>query len=115
MKSKSVFICQACGTHSTKWLGRCPGCDEWNTFIEEIEETVGAEFSFPSSEPVLFEDVKEFKNPRAQVKIEEFNKVLGGGLVIGSLVLVGGEPGIGKSTLLLQVSRDFAIDKQKVL
>jgi DNA repair protein RadA/Sms len=115
MKAKSVFICQNCGTHSPKWLGRCPGCGEWNTLVEEVEETAGAEYSFPSSEPVLYEDIKEFKNPRAKVKIEEFNKVLGGGIVIGSLVLIGGEPGIGKSTLLLQVSRDFALDEQKVL
>jgi len=115
MKSKSVFICQNCGSQSPKWLGRCPGCGEWNTFVEEIEEAAGAEYSFPPSEPVLYQNIKEFKKPRAKVKIEEFNKVLGGGVVLGSVVLIGGEPGIGKSTLLLQVSRDFAVEDKKVL
>jgi len=115
MKPKAVFICQNCGFQSPKWLGRCPNCGEWNTLIEEIEEEMTAEYSFPPSEPVLYQDVKEFKKPRIKVKIEEFNKVLGGGVVIGSLVLIGGEPGIGKSTLLLQVSRDFAGQEEKVL
>jgi DNA repair protein RadA/Sms len=115
MKPKAVFICQNCGFQSPKWLGRCPSCGEWNTLIEEIEEEMTAEYSFPPSEPVLYQDIKEFKKPRIKVKIEEFNKVLGGGVVIGSLVLIGGEPGIGKSTLLLQVSRDFASQEEKVL
>ncbi len=115
MKTKAVFICQNCGFQSPKWLGRCPSCGEWNTLIEEIEETLMAEYSFPPSEPVLYQDIKEFKKTRIKVHIEEFNKVLGGGIVVGSLVLIGGEPGIGKSTLLLQVSRDFAIQDEKVL
>ncbi|MCX6575917.1 MAG: DNA repair protein RadA [Candidatus Aminicenantes bacterium] len=115
MKPKAVFICQNCGFQSPKWLGRCSSCGEWNTLIEEIEEEMTAEYSFPPSEPVLYQDIKEFKKPRIKVKIEEFNKVLGGGVVIGSLVLIGGEPGIGKSTLLLQVSRDFASQEEKVL
>ncbi len=115
MKPKAVFICQNCGFQSPKWLGRCPSCGEWNTLIEEIEEETAAEYSFPPSEPVLYQDIKEFKKPRIKVKIEEFNKVLGGGVVIGSVVLIGGEPGIGKSTLLLQVSRDFAGQEEKVL
>ncbi len=115
MKPKAVFICQNCGFQSPKWLGRCPSCGEWNTLIEEIEEETTAEYSFPPSEPVLYQDIKEFKKPRIKVKIEEFNKVLGGGVVIGSVVLIGGEPGIGKSTLLLQVSRDFAGQEEKVL
>lgn len=115
MKPKAVFICQNCGFQSPKWLGRCPSCGEWNTLIEEIEEEAAAEYSFPPSDPVLYQDIKEFKKPRVKVKIEEFNKVLGGGVVLGSVVLVGGEPGIGKSTLLLQVSRDFAGEEEKVL
>ena len=117
MKAKSVFICQSCGTQSPKWMGRCSGCGEWNTLVEEIEPEAGtgAEYSFPTSEPVLYKDIKEFKNPRLKVKIEEFNAVIGGGVVLGSLTLIGGEPGIGKSTLLLQVSRDFALDGEKVL
>jgi DNA repair protein RadA/Sms len=115
MKAKSVFVCQSCGAQSLKWLGRCPACGEWNSLVEEVEEEAGAEFSFPASEPVLYREIKETKNPRARIRIEEFNKVLGGGVVLGSLVLIGGEPGIGKSTLLLQVSRDFAAEGDKVL
>ncbi|MGA2586719.1 MAG: DNA repair protein RadA [Candidatus Aminicenantales bacterium] len=115
MKSKTVFICQNCGAHSPKWLGRCPQCGEWNTLVEEIEEDSVAEYSFPPAEPTLYQDIRDIKNQRAKVKIEEFNKVLGGGVVLGSLVLIGGEPGIGKSTLLLQVSRDFADEDEKVL
>ena len=115
MKGKSVFVCQNCGAQSPKWLGRCPSCGEWNTLVEELDEETGAEYSFPPSEPVLYRDIKEARKPRARVKIEEVNKVLGGGVVLGSVSLIGGEPGIGKSTLLLQVSRDFAADGESVL
>jgi len=115
MKDKTFFICQNCGARSPKWLGRCPACLEWNTMIEEVEEEVSAEYSFLPSEPLLYTEIKEVKKPRLKVSIEEFNKVLGGGAVLGSLVLIGGEPGIGKSTLLLQVSRDFATQGEKVL
>jgi DNA repair protein RadA/Sms len=115
MKGKAVFVCQNCGAQSPKWLGRCPSCGEWNTLVEEIQEESGGDYSFALSEPVLYREIKEVKNPRAIVKIEEFNKVLGGGVVLGSLVLIGGEPGIGKSTLILQVSRDFAVDGDRVL
>ena len=83
--------------------------------IEEVEEEVSAEYSFPPSEPVLYGEIKELKKPRIMTKIEEFNQVLGGGIVLGSLVLIGGEPGIGKSTLLLQVSKDFSSQGEKVL
>jgi DNA repair protein RadA/Sms len=114
-KVKAVFICQNCGTHSPKWLGRCPGCGEWNTLVEEIEDEAPAEASFAPAEPIHYKDIKEAAKPRAKVGIEEFNKVLGGGVVLGSLVLIGGEPGIGKSTLLLQVSRDFAGQGETVL
>jgi len=115
MKHKTFFICQNCGFHSPKWLGKCPNCGEWNTLIEEVEEEVTAEFAFPPSEPLLYKDIKEAKKERIQTDIEELNRVLGGGVVLGSLVLIGGEPGIGKSTLLLQVSRDFAAQGEKVL
>lgn len=115
MKNKTSFICQNCGFHSPKWLGRCPNCGEWNTLIEEIEEEITAEYSFPPSEPLLYKDIKEAKKERIKTKAEELNRVLGGGVVLGSLVLIGGEPGIGKSTLLLQVSRDFASQGEKVL
>jgi len=116
MKDKTVFICQNCGMHSPKWMGKCPQCGEWETFVEEVEEKAPAvEMSFAPSEPMLFKDIKELENQRLNISIEEFNKVLGGGVVLGSLVLIGGEPGIGKSTLLLQVSRDFAAGGEKVL
>lgn len=116
-KVKTFFVCQSCGFHSAKWLGRCPNCGEWNSFIEEIEEKEiqPVEASFPLQEPVLFREIKESKKPRIQLPLEEVNKVLGGGLVVGSLVLIGGEPGIGKSTLLLQISRDLALQGERIL
>jgi DNA repair protein RadA/Sms len=114
-KSKAVFICQNCGFNSPKWLGRCPSCGEWESLIEEIAEEIQAEYSFPPSEPLLYKDVKGAKKKRAQTGIQELDRVLGGGVVLGSLVLIGGEPGIGKSTLLLQVSRDFCAKGEKVL
>jgi DNA repair protein RadA/Sms len=97
-------------------MGRCAQCGEWNSLVEEMEEELAAsEVSFPTSEPVLYKEIKEFPKPRIQIGIEEFNKVLGGGVVLGSVVLIGGEPGIGKSTLLLQVSRDIALQGESVL
>lgn len=115
MKAKTLFICQNCGFNSPKWLGRCPNCGEWNTMVEEAEEEAAAEYSFPPSNPVLYRDIKEIQTERIRTKIEELNPVLGGGVVPGSLILIGGEPGIGKSTLLLQMSRDFAADGHRVL
>ena len=115
MKNKTTFNCQNCGFQSPKWLGKCPNCGEWNTLIEEVEEEVTAEYSFPTSEPLLYEEIKEAKRERIKTKIEELNRVLGGGIVLGSLVLIGGEPGIGKSTLLLQVSRDLSSQGERVL
>ncbi len=115
MKDKTVFICQSCGFNSPKWLGRCPSCGEWNSLIEELEEEAQAEYSFPPSEPVLYREIKGAKKKRAETGIKELDRVLGGGVVLGSLVLIGGEPGIGKSTLLLQVSRDYSVKGEKVL
>jgi DNA repair protein RadA/Sms len=115
-RAKAVFICQTCGFRSPKWLGRCPTCGEWNSLVEEIEEeTPPAEYAFPPAEALLYQDIKETRNQRLRIQADEFNKVLGGGVVLGSLVLIGGEPGIGKSTLLLQVCRDFAALGEKVL
>ncbi len=114
-KEKTVFVCQTCGFRSPKWLGRCPSCGEWNSLVEEPEEVAPVEFSFPPSEALLYRDIREIKKPRLKIPVEEFNKVLGGGVVLGSLVLIGGEPGIGKSTLLLQVCRDFAGQGERVL
>ena len=115
MKEKTAFVCQNCGAHSPKWMGRCPSCGEWETLIEEIEEDAGTEFAFPPSEPVLYEKIKQAEKKRIHTGIEELNRVLGGGVVLGSVILIGGEPGIGKSTLLLQVSRDFSTQGEKVL
>jgi DNA repair protein RadA/Sms len=117
MKDKTVFVCQACGFRSPKWTGRCGGCAEWNTMIEEAVEPVlaPAESLFPPSDPVLFGDILETSASRWPTGIDEFDRVLGGGAVAGSLVLVGGEPGIGKSTLLLQAARDTAARGETVL
>ncbi len=114
-KAKATFVCQSCGFQSPKWMGRCPGCGEWESMVEEVEEAATAEYSFPPSQPVLYEDIQEATKEKIQTGIEELNQVLGGGVVKGSLVLIGGEPGIGKSTLLLQVSRDFSSGGNKVL
>ena len=104
-KSKSVFVCQQCGKESPKWLGRCPACQEWNSFVETVV-MVSAEATawLPSEEnaPQELSRLKTEAHPRLIFPFTEFNRVLGGGMVIGSLVLVGGDPGIGKSTLMLQ-------------
>ncbi|MGQ9800319.1 MAG: DNA repair protein RadA [Candidatus Saccharicenans sp.] len=115
MKKGTVFVCQNCGFHSPKWLGRCSQCGEWNTMVEELEEEFDQELFTSGGEPVLYQDIKESTNQRIQVGIDQLNNVLGGGLVLGSVVLIGGEPGIGKSTLLLQVSRDLAAEDSRVL
>jgi len=118
MKAKAVFVCQGCGAQAPKWMGRCSTCGEWNSLVEEIEEASAAAVelsAFPIIEPVLYREIKDSPRPRTRVRMDEVNKVLGGGVVPGSVVLTGGEPGIGKSTLLLQVSRDFAADGERVL
>ncbi|HDT13964.1 MAG TPA: DNA repair protein RadA [Candidatus Aminicenantes bacterium] len=116
MRDKTVFICQSCGARYPKWMGRCSSCGEWNSLVEEIEEEASpGGLAFAPAEPVLYKDIKDIPRRRFAVGIEDVNKVLGGGLVAGSLVLVGGEPGIGKSTLLLQVARDMAAADAPVL
>jgi DNA repair protein RadA/Sms len=115
VKDKTVFICQNCGSRSPKWMGRCHACGEWNTLVEEVEDETPSGISYAPTEPVLYKDIQDIPRQRLTVGIEDFNKVLGGGIVSGSLVLVGGEPGIGKSTLLLQVARDMAAEDAPVL
>lgn len=107
-KEKTIYICSNCGQDSLKWIGKCPSCGEWNTYIEEIvhKETAG-QHSIPGIEisrakPLILSDIDPGEEPRMDMHDEELNRVLGGGLVSGSLVLIGGEPGIGKSTLILQ-------------
>ncbi|MFC2158246.1 DNA repair protein RadA [Acidobacteriota bacterium] len=115
MKNKTIYVCQSCGLNSPKWLGRCSACGEWSSLIEEIQESTPIEVSFPPSEPVLFGEIKEAEKERKKTGIKELNRVLGGGVVPGSMILIGGEPGIGKSTLLLQVSHDFSERGDSVL
>jgi DNA repair protein RadA/Sms len=108
-KPKVVFACQACGFQSSKWLGRCPDCGEWNSFVEERQETAPAPAARGAApprgaSPTPYELVDGAQAGRIESGIDEFDRVLGGGIVPGSMVLIGGEPGIGKSTLLLQVA-----------
>ena len=114
MKSKTVFVCKECGNESAKWMGRCPGCGTWNSMIEEvIEKTADAKIKKRVS-PVLIKDVSTEEGERCPAGSGELDRVLGGGIVKGSLILCGGEPGIGKSTLLLQVAK-VASRNSKVL
>ncbi|QOV18163.1 DNA repair protein RadA [Blautia liquoris] len=116
--SKSVFFCQSCGYESTKWMGQCPGCGEWNTFVEEIIDTkkpAGARRTKTDAKPVKLSEINMSGERRITTNIEELDRVLGGGVVPGSLTLVGGDPGIGKSTLLLQVCRNLSLNGKKVL
>ncbi len=119
-KSKSVFFCQSCGYESSKWMGQCPACHEWNTFVEEKVSAAksGAGIktgSMNKSRPVKLTEVSMEESARSKTKIGELDRVLGGGIVRGSLVLIGGDPGIGKSTLLLQMCRNLAAQQQKIL
>ena len=106
-KEKSVFFCKSCGNESPKWFGKCPACGEWNTCVEEKEvRSKKTEDRRQKTEgvPMPIKEITNAEEQRIVLPFEEFNRVLGGGLVLGSLVLVGGEPGIGKSTLLLQTA-----------
>lgn len=110
-KTKSAYLCQHCGFESPKWLGKCPSCEQWNSFVEEVIERGPAAKTLWKDEdkktgnvPVLLQDISVEKGERIVTSDLELNRVLGGGIVPGSIVLVGGEPGIGKSTLLLQVA-----------
>mgnify|MGYP001043095836 FL=1 len=118
-KTKTVFFCNECGHESPKWVGKCPGCGQWNTMVEE---TVTAEKGYGKSRrglldsdsaPVAISEIEALEEPRIHLPSEELNRVLGGGLVAGSLTLLGGEPGIGKSTLLLQ--NILSIRNKKIL
>src|SRR5688572_11022638 len=117
MKTKTVFNCQECGAQSPKWLGRCADCGAWNSLVEErqLPERVtagaagGPRYSLAATAgPQLYADIDTIVAERVTTGVAEFDRVLGGGVVPGSLVLLGGEPGIGKSTLLLQAAAHFA-------
>ncbi|MDR3350372.1 MAG: DNA repair protein RadA [Prevotellaceae bacterium] len=108
-KTRIAYFCQRCGFEAAKWLGRCPSCGEWNTFVEEPVHrapAAAAEYSFTAERPVAqrVDEITPVEQPRLSVENGEVNRLLGGGLVPGSLVLIGGEPGIGKSTLSLQLA-----------
>jgi DNA repair protein RadA/Sms len=107
-KMKSYFVCQSCGYMATKWIGKCPDCGEWNSLIEERAPTSssspGVSRSLGELSPIAFNDVASQENTRFSSGMAEFDRVLGGGIVPGSLILIGGDPGIGKSTLLLQTA-----------
>lgn len=121
-KVKSKYVCQNCGYENPKWLGKCPECLQWNTFVEEIEEkmtpkqqSLARQASRSTSRPVKINSIAPKREERFSTSIPELDRVLGGGVIPGSLVLVGGDPGIGKSTLLLQVSNNVAETGKKVL
>lgn len=113
-KAKTAYVCQECGYESSGWLGKCPACSQWNTFVEEFNEKSAKSSTFAASElrAVSIRDVQIDSEDRDSTGMKEMDRVLGGGLVRGSLVLVGGDPGIGKSTLLLQICESTKIDKK---
>lgn len=120
-KTKTVFFCKECGNESPKWIGHCPGCGAWNSYVEETvvtgkdSKSVSKDIDFKSfkSKPTPIREVTSAQEERIDLGYDELNRVLGGGLVRGSLILLGGEPGIGKSTLLLQVA--LHLNDKKVL
>ena len=125
-KNKTVFFCRNCGYESAKWMGQCPSCKEWNSFVEELVKGKGSRASTgsfsaggnlqPKNQPLLLSEIKSGDGEeRFDTHFKELNRVLGGGLVKGSLVLIGGDPGVGKSTLLLQSARFFSMDGRSVL
>lgn len=125
-KNKTVFFCRNCGYESAKWMGQCPSCKEWNSFVEEPVKGKRSRASTGSfsaggnlqskNQPLLLSEIKSGDGEeRFDTHFKELNRVLGGGLVKGSLVLIGGDPGVGKSTLLLQSARFFSMDGRSVL
>ncbi|MBR5799274.1 MAG: DNA repair protein RadA [Lachnospiraceae bacterium] len=119
-KNSTVFFCQNCGYESAKWLGQCPGCKQWNSFVEEpvsSSKTASKKNRIPGQEkkPALLSEISLQEEDRITTGMAELDRVLGGGIVEGSLTLVGGDPGIGKSTLLLQVCRNLALGGHEVL
>lgn len=121
-KAATVYFCQSCGHESSKWMGQCPGCHEWNTMVEETVSATAVknaggrlQRNIPRAEPSVLSMVSIQDESRIMTGIGEFDRVLGGGIVQGSLTLVGGDPGIGKSTLLLQMCRLLSGSGRKVL
>ena len=110
-RTKTIYVCQSCGTQSPRWMGKCPDCSQWNSMVEERAEkskNVGSLKRRDGSEPLLLGDVEAKDEDRFVTKIGELDRVLGGGIVAGSVVLIGGDPGIGKSTLVLQMLKQIS-------
>lgn len=117
-KKKTAFFCKECGFESPRWMGQCPGCKEWDSFVEEpvVKTAAGRSVAVPERrEPSKLSEIKTSDETRIRTGIDEMDRVLGGGIVTGSLVLVGGDPGIGKSTLLLQMCKKLAEAGRDVL
>lgn len=116
-KSKTIYFCQNCGAESSKWIGRCPSCNEWNTYVEQVvsksQKQSQVSYELEKQKPLKISEIESKKDGRISTKIKELDRILGGGLVMGSMVLIGGEPGIGKSTLSLQVA--LKLDHLKTL
>ena len=111
-KIKSIYVCENCGFETAKWLGKCPACNEWNTFFEEKVQIKSGTSKIQKevSKPVKLIEVEKKETSRIKTGIGELDRVLGGGFVNASLTLLGGEPGIGKSTLILQICDKIKID-----
>ncbi len=118
MKIKTLYVCQNCGAQAPRWLGRCPSCESWNSYVEEnasVSSNENKSGIVYKDEPVLLTEVSSHNEHRLQSGIEEFDRVMGGGIVSGSVTLIGGDPGIGKSTLSLQVSCALSEQGYKIL
>lgn len=123
VKAKTIYVCSECGFESPKWMGKCSNCNKWNTFVEEVkvaEKPKAVVFNRAvtisgKGKPQNIKEIKSSQYERYNTGIEELNRVLGGGLVKGSLTLISGDPGIGKSTILLQCAKNIAINYGKVL
>ncbi len=121
-KTKTMFVCQECGSQSPRWVGKCPNCNAWNSYVEEIQHATPASdklrislASANSASPVLLKDVSVIDHDRLMTKLDEFDRVMGGGIVPGSVTLIGGDPGIGKSTIVMQAGCALAAQGLKVL
>lgn len=114
-KAKTIFVCQECGYEAPKWMGKCPACGEWNSMVEEMKNiSIGKKKGISKANPIKLSDVEITHEERISTGIGEFDRILGGGVVRGSMILVGGDPGIGKSTILLQMCQAIS-KKEKVL
>lgn len=116
-KATTVFFCNECGYESSKWLGKCPACGKWNTFVEEkiVGSSSSKDKSKPRAEAIKLNEVEKKATIRIKTGVSELDRVLGGGFVKGSLTLLGGEPGIGKSTLILQICDSVQVERKNFI